>query len=140
MRFILLSAICVVLLTACAGATTLNPLPADRGHNVSAALTGGVSELQIDTASFEISAEAKHELLGAFHAEMTKIGVPVTASGVPVALHVSEFKTRPVAARILFGALSGSDHIKGAVAVAGTEFEVADTGVTVIDGNAALPC
>jgi len=110
------------------------PLPADRGHDVSVALTGGVSELQIDTGSFDISSEAKTDLLGAFHAEMTKIGIPVTASGAPVALHVSEFKTRPVAARILFGALAGSDHIKGTVTVAGTEFEVADTGVTVVGG------
>ncbi|CAB3782280.1 hypothetical protein [Paraburkholderia caffeinilytica] len=112
----------------------MTTLPADRGHAVSAALTGGVSELQIDTGSFDISSEAKTELLGAFHAEMTKIGIPVTASGAPVALHVSEFETRPVAARILFGALAGSDHIKGTVTVAGTEFEVADTGVTVLGG------
>lgn len=112
----------------------MNPLPADRGHDVSVALTGGVSELQIDTGSFDISSEAKEDLLGAFHAEMTKIGIPVTASGVPIALHVNEFETRPVAARILFGALAGSDHIKGTVTVAGTEFEVADTGITVMSG------
>lgn len=134
MRLISLSAICVIALAACAGTPTMNPLPADRGHDVSVALTGGVSELQIDAGSFDISSEAKADLLGAFHAEMTKIGIPVTASGAPVVLHVSEFKTRPVAARILFGALAGSDHIKGTVAVAGTEFEVADTGVTVVGG------
>ena len=134
MRFIPLSAICVFLLAACAGAPTMNPLPADRGHDVSVALAGGVSELQIDTGSFDISSEAKADLLGAFHAEMTKIGIPVTAAGAPVALHVSEFKTRPVAARILFGALAGSDHIKGTVTIAGTEFDVADTGVTVVGG------
>ena len=34
----------------------------------------------------------------------------------------------------MFGALSGSDHIKGVVSVAGTEFEVADTGVSVAGG------
>jgi hypothetical protein len=134
MRFIPLSAICALLLAACAGAPTMNPLPADRGHDVSVALAGGVSELQIDTGSFDISSEAKTDLLGAFHAEMTKIGIPVAASGVPVALHVSEFKTRSVAARVLLGALAGSDHIKGTVTVAGTEFEVADTGVTVVSG------
>jgi len=134
MRFIPLSAICVFLLAACAGAPTMNPLPADRGHDVSVALASGVSELQIDTGSFDISSEAKADLLGAFHAEMKKIGIPVTAAGAPVALHISEFTTRPVAARILFGALAGSDHIKGTVTIAGTEFEVADTGVTVVGG------
>ncbi|WP_206002562.1 hypothetical protein [Paraburkholderia antibiotica] len=112
----------------------MNPLPAERAHDATVALGGGVSELQIDTGPFDISAEAKSDLLGSFHAEMAKIGVPVTASGTPVVLHVTEFKTRPVAARILFGALSGSDHIKGTVTVAGTEFEVADTGVTVVGG------
>jgi hypothetical protein len=65
---------------------------------------------------------------------LTKIGVPVAASGAPVVLHVTEFKTRPAAARIMFGALSGSDHIKGTVTVAGATFEVADTGVTMMGG------
>jgi hypothetical protein len=110
------------------------PQAADQTHEVRTALTGGVSELQIDTGSFDISSEAKSDLLGAFHAEMAKIGVPVTPTGVPVTLHVSEFKTRPVAARILFGALSGSDHIKGTVKVAGTAFDVSDTGVSVVGG------
>jgi hypothetical protein len=112
----------------------MSPLPADRGHEVSTALTGGVGELQIDAGSFDMSVEAKQELLGAFHAEMAKIGVPVVPSGAPVVLHVTEFKTRPVAARILFGALSGNDHIKGTVTVGGAQFEVADTAVTVTSG------
>ncbi|WP_133650299.1 hypothetical protein [Paraburkholderia flava] len=112
----------------------MTPLPADRGHDVSAALAGGVGELQIDTGSFDISAEAKSDLLGAYHTEMGKVGIPVTPSGAPVTLHVSEFKTRSTTARILLGVLSGSDHIKGTVSVAGTEFEVADTAVTVVSG------
>jgi len=65
---------------------------------------------------------------------MAKIGVPVVPSGAPVVLHVTEFKTRPVAARILFGALSGKDHIKGTIAAAGAQFGVADTAVTVMSG------
>ncbi|MCA7968241.1 hypothetical protein KPA93_35850, partial [Burkholderia cenocepacia] len=77
---------------------------------------------------------ARTSTLGAFHAEMAKIGVPVVPSGAPVVLHVTEFKTRPVAARILFGALSGNDHIKGTVAVGGAQFEVADTAVTGMSG------
>ncbi|WP_348527863.1 hypothetical protein [Mesorhizobium sp.] len=90
--------------------------------------------MQIDAGSFDMSAEAKQEVVGAFHAELAKLGVPVAASGTPVVLHITEFKTRPVAARVLFGALSGSDHIKGTVTVAGSNFDVADTGVTVMSG------
>ena len=134
MRLVPILAICVVLLSACAGAPATNPLPADRGHDVGTVLTAGVSDLQIDAGSFDISAEAKQEVVGAFRAELTKIGVPVAASGAPVVLHVTEFKTRPAAARIMFGALSGSDHIKGTVTVAGATFEVADTGVTMMGG------
>jgi|GEM_PF-1601609 len=123
-----------ILLSACAGSPTMTSLPADRGNEVRGTLAGGVGDLQIDTGSFDISSEAKAELLGAFHGEMTKIGVPISASGAPLTLRVTEFKTRSVAARIMFGALSGSDHIKGVVSVAGTEFEVADTGVSVAGG------
>jgi hypothetical protein len=134
MRSISLSLICAALLAACAGAPTMNPLPAAQGHDVSTSLAGGVSELQIDTGSFEISAEAKADLLKAFHAEMAKLGIPVTATGVPATLHVTGFKTRSVATRILFGAFAGSDEIKGTVSVAGTEFEVADTAVSTVSG------
>jgi hypothetical protein len=78
--------------------------------------------------AFWIGPEA-YEFLG-----MAKIGVPVTPTGTPVILHVSEFKARSTAARIILGVLAGSDHIKGTVSVAGTEFEVADSGVTVVTG------
>ena len=133
-RAITTSLIGTLLLAACAGSPSMTQLPPDRGHDVTVALANGVGDLQIDSGSFEISDEAKKELLGAFHTEMTKIGVPVTPTGAPVTLHVSEFKTRPVAARILPGVLSGSDHIKGTVSVAGTGFDVADTGVSVVGG------
>jgi len=128
------SLISAMLLTACAGNPTMTQLPPDRGHDVTVALANGVSDLQIDSGSFNISDEAKKELLGAFHTEMTKIGIPVSATGAPVIQRVSEFKTRPVAARILLGVLSGSDHIKGTVSVAGTGFDVSDTGVSVVGG------
>jgi hypothetical protein len=134
MRFISLSLLCVSVLAACAGTPTMSSLPADKGHDVSTALAGGVGELQIDAGSFDISPEAKADLLGGFHGEMAKIGVPVTPTGTPVILHVSEFKARSTAARIILGVLAGSDHIKGTVSVAGTEFEVADSGVTVVTG------
>ncbi|CAD6560942.1 hypothetical protein ACFQ3P_34935 [Paraburkholderia sabiae] len=133
-RAITASIIGTVLLAACAGSPTMTQLPPERGHEVTVALAKGVSDLQIDPGSFEISDEAKKELLGAFRTEMTKICIPVTPAGAPVTLRVSEFKTRPVAARILLGVLSGSDHIAGTVSVAGTGFDVADTGISVVGG------
>nr|WP_289814871.1 hypothetical protein [Paraburkholderia caribensis] len=113
---------------------TMTSVDAGHEHEVRDALAGGVSDLQVDAGSFDISSEAKAELLDAFRAEMAKLGIPVSATGVPVTLRVTEFKTRPVAARILFGALSGSDHIKGTVNVARANFEVSDTAVSVVAG------
>lgn len=134
LRAITASFVGASLLAACAGSPTMTQLSPDRGHDINLALAKGVGDLQIDTGPFDISDEARKELLGAFHSEMTKIGVPINSVGVPITLHVSEFKTRPVAARILFGALSGSDYIAGTVSVAGTDFQVADRAVTVVSG------
>ncbi|VVE57359.1 hypothetical protein PAQ31011_05205 [Pandoraea aquatica] len=124
----------VLALTGCASTSST----LDTSHGVDPALAAtlkqGIALPTMDLNGHEVSADVKSEILDAFKLQVEKNGMAISPSGVPVKITVEEYSARSTAARLVFGYLSGSDHIKARVDVSGKTYSVEDTARTSING------